>query len=286
MIRMACLVVLLAGSLAVAKERSFVEQVSDAVENRLSGLNEPFDEKPRFVFGGQNAAASPDSVFEAHGSMPDVARGWKGKTTVALGVDGTSAWYAGDVAHFAVCGEGRCYKEKPRSYSDWYHVTALVEAKGVKPIVWHIGEPISGADQKRAMAKGPMLNPLAKQIDAGAEDVAKLFESTLGDPKAFAATVSDRKDVVLYGSDLLERYVGGAAVRKQLAKWNLALKVQNGIQAGVTSSKTVAWVAAHVDAVSAKNRKAKPTPYRLLVIYEKTGTAWKLVHAHFSFTWN
>ena len=54
------------------------------------------------------------------------------------------------------------------------------------------------------------------------------------------------------------------------------------MQAGVTSSKTIAFVAANLDATSLKKPKAKPTPYRVLFVYENTGTSWQLVQAHFS----
>lgn len=301
MIRMAALVVVLAGSLAFAqskkKEPPVGERIEDAVESTLSGVAEPSEKAtwPRFAFTPSAFAVSPTSRDDAAGSgLSDVPIAWKGKTTAGVSADGTAAWLAADIAQFAVCGEGRCYKEKPTQYSDWYHVTALYESTGTKPVAWHIGQPISGKDQKAAMAKAPVLDAIPKKIEAGAEDVVKLFESTIGDPKAFAKTVSDRKDVVLYGSDLPERYVGGGTVKKQLEKWNLAMKPAGGIQAGVTTSKTVAWVAAHVDALPAKNPKAKATPYRLLAIYERTGIAsamstsasWRLVNAHFSFTSN
>jgi len=92
-----------------------------------------------------------------------------------------------------------------------------------------------------------------------------------------------RKDVVLYGSELSERTVGGDNVKAKLAAWKLAFKVRDGIQAGLTASKTVAWVAANVDATSLKNPKDKPTPYRALFLYEKTAGTWQIVHAHFSF---
>ncbi len=300
MIRMAALVVLLGGSLALAggkKKPTLAETVTSHVESTLSGVSEPDDKAtwPRFAFTPSAFSVAPTSRDDAAGGvLPDVPMAWKGKTTVGVSADGTAAWLSADIAQFAVCGEGRCYKQKPTQYSDWYHVTALYEATGTKPVAWHIGQPISGKDQKAAMAKPPVLDAIPKKIDAGAEDVVKLFESTIGDPKAFAKTVSDRKDVVLYGSDLPERYVGGAAVKKQLEKWNLAFKAAGGIQAGVTTSKTIAWVAAHVDALPAKNAKAKATPYRVLAIYERTGIAsamstsasWRLVNIHFSFTSN
>ena len=58
----------------------------------------------------------------------------------------------------------------------------------------------------------------------------------------------------------------------------------SGVQAGLTKSQTVAFVAAVVEATSVKNPKAKPSPYRVFAIYEKTITSWKLVSLHFGFT--
>ena len=84
---------------------------------------------------------------------------------------------------------------------------------------------------------------------------------------------------MLYGSELTERYVGGAAVKKQLEAWNLAIKVE-GLHAGLASTKKVGFVAANVTA--GVTGKGKPSPYRVLAIYEKTDT-WKLVQLHFSF---
>src|SRR5262249_60023024 len=110
--------------------------------------------------------------------------------------------------------------------------------------------------------------------------VAKKFEATIGDVKAFAKTVSQRNDVVLYGSELAERTVGGNEVRAQLAKWKLAFKVRDGVQAGISSSKTTAWVAANLDA--SKPGDKKPTPYRALLVYEKhADTGWGVVPLHF-----
>ncbi|HEX7839645.1 MAG TPA: nuclear transport factor 2 family protein [Kofleriaceae bacterium] len=84
------------------------------------------------------------------------------------------------------------------------------------------------------------------------------------------------------GRELAERSEGAAQVRAQLERWKFAFKVRDGIRAGLTASKTVAWVAANVDASSARRPKDKPLPHRLLFVDEKTGATWKLVQAHCS----
>ena len=116
----------------------------------------------------------------------------------------------------------------------------------------------------------------------GAEGVVALFETTILESRTLAGTVSDRKDVVLYGSESAERYVTGAKAKAQLTKWQLGFAVRDGVQAGLSANKQVAWVAANVDARSLKRPKDKPLPYRVLFVYEKAGDAWKLVLLHFS----
>lgn len=127
-----------------------------------------------------------------------------------------------------------------------------------------VAEPVTARDQAAASKRG-------------------VFEKSLGDPKALAATVSGREEVALFGSAPDERTEGGAKVKAELLGWKLAFKVRDGIQAGLSESKNVGWVAANVDATAIEHTKnAAAQPYRVLVIYEKTGDAWKLVQASFS----
>jgi hypothetical protein len=162
-----------------------------------------------------------------------------------------------------------------------WHATALYD--GTQILVWHIARVVKGKEQAAALKKGTTPPKLDKKIAAGAEELVKVFETTIGDPKTLGATVSDRKDVALYGNEPKERTVGGAKVKAKLAAWKLGFTVRDGIHAGLTSSKTVGWVAANVDAKSAQKPKDKPVPYRVLFLYEKKGADWKLVNAHFSF---
>lgn len=208
------------------------------------------------------------------------------KRVFALGAtDKSVAWAAFDLKRWSGCDDAKACKGKAPFAT--LHVAMLLEKgrNGWTSGVFHYAEPFTHKAYKKALKDGKTLSPLAKKIDAGAEDAVKVFEASIGDPVKLAATVSPRKDVVLYGSDLPERYVGGAAVKKQLLKWDLSLKVRDGIQAGVSKGKTVAWVAANVDARPVKVM-ALPTPYRLLAIYEKVGTSWQLVQASFSFAVN
>ncbi len=205
----------------------------------------------------------------------------KGKATAAVAADGQAVIYAADLGWAEPCGDETCPKV-PRP-DGIYRVTAVLDGKAPwTALAWHLGRPITGKDQKAAIAAGERPRPLPRRIGKGAEAAVAVFEASIGDPRALARTVSARTDVVLYGSGASERYVGGAKVAATLGKWNLTFKVRDGLQAGVTRSGTVAWVAANLDATSAKKPGAA-TPYRAMFVYERHVDQWQLVQAHFSF---
>ena len=191
------------------------------------------------------------------------------KTVVANSADGKAAWVAIDLGGPMMCGMGDCAKlwkeARAKAYS---HVTLLFDAG--QPVFVHDAATITDAEV--AKASGAVLADVPAGIDKDAQPVVDLFTASMTDPKVFAATVSDRKDVVLYGSDPGERIVGGAAVRATWLKWGLALAAHGGVHAGVTSSKTVAWLVTTVDARAKTDKKA--TPYTVSAIYEKQGDAW------------
>lgn len=192
---------------------------------------------------------------------------------VGMSADGHAGWLAADSAVIIACGMPGCDKilrdaAREANVKPPFHHTALVEDG--KVIFLHIGSTGKGIGYSGEMDAS---------ISDAAKPIVEQFEKSLGDPKALAASVSARKDVVLYGTEPTERFVGGAAARAQLVKWGLTLKVHGGMRAGVTKSGTLAWIAADVDAASSRT---KITPYRLTVVYEKTGTEWKLVELHFS----
>lgn len=193
---------------------------------------------------------------------------------VGLAADGHAGWVAADGGMAVSCGMGNCKKilrdaAREASVKPPYHHTALVEDG--KLLLVHIGSTGKGVGHGGEMEL---------QIAEDARPVVEQFQKSIADPKAFAATISGRKDVVLYGTEPTERFVGGAAARATLLQWDMSLAVHGGIRAGVTKSRAVAWIAADVDARSAKSKTS--LPYRLTVLYEKTGTEWKIVQIHFS----
>jgi hypothetical protein len=231
---------------------------------------------PRLVagfFGGFSDAPGPYAAPDGS----EVFAGKLGAKVVGFTSDKKAAWVAADVnLQDARCGgPGKC---KPKSQGT-AHVTMLVqEGTPWQPLVVHYAQSATAKDA----AKNGAPDALTRKVDAGAEDVVKLFESSIGDPAALAATVSSRKDAILYGSAKPERYVGGASMKATLKKWGLGFKARDGIQAGITESKNLAWVAANLDATAVKKADAKATPYRATFIYEKTDKGWNLVVAQFS----
>jgi hypothetical protein len=276
MLRTAALLSIVLASTVVAADPA--KDVTSALESIVTGAA-PVSEKmkpPRYA-SGFGVEVSPSSVEDARDTSVDI--GHAKKVVVAISADKTAAWINADIAEFSVCGMGDCYKKA----EGWRHATALFEIKDTQPVAWQIMNPVTGKEQAAEIKKGLKLHDIAEQIDKGAEEPAKLFKESMANPKTLAATVSDRKDAVMYGSELAERYVGGAKIKSQLAKWNLGFTVKGGIQAGITKGQTVAFVGAYVDAKSMKNPKAASSPYRVFAIYEKTITSWKLVSLHFAF---
>ncbi len=187
------------------------------------------------------------------------------------------AWVAFDVALYYDCFEIKGCKQKPNRV---VRATTLLESGAALAV--HIADPFTGKAYAAAIKSGKKPEALPRKIDKGAEAAVRVFESTIADPKAFAATVSERPDVILLGSEAAERWVGGDKVKAALTKWKLGFKVRDGIQAGVSGGGTVAWVAANVDAARV-GKAGTASPYRMTAIYEKTGADWKVVALQFSF---
>jgi len=272
--------ILLIPSLALAdapKPASPISEVSQRLEAIASKGAHATLTAPAFAFTDSLTIAKPASGDAAQTGLPEVAVADASKTIVAS-ADENTAWIATHLGeHYAACGKAGCAKEPPDA---WLRATALFEkVDGTwQPTAWAITPPIPSASQQDAIDQGIAPDKIASD---GSADAAKLFADSLVDPKKFAASFSDRKEVVMFGSELAERYVGKAA-KTQVAAWNFAFTVRDGVASGTSKSGNVAWVAANVDAVPVKNAKAKPLPFRAFALYEKTGADWKLVSIQFS----
>lgn len=233
---------------------------------------------PKLAFTNNLTWEAPASIEEAVFGFPALSLVDKSKTVVGF-ADPDTAFISTYIGEFSQCPAAGCAKATPET---WLRATAVFEkANGIwQPLAWAITPPIPGSDQVQAMADGIVPDKITRNV-AGAEAAAMLFETTIGDPKLFAATVSSRTETSMFGSEMGERYTGNQ-VGKQIQSWNLLFKVRDGVRAGVSKSGKVAWVAANVDAFQNKRPKAKAIPYRMFVIYELVGKDWKLVHLQFS----
>ncbi|HUJ62580.1 MAG TPA: nuclear transport factor 2 family protein [Kofleriaceae bacterium] len=265
--------VMVVGGVARATPVSDLEAQFRAAAENPYGHDMP---DPRFALGNLDVRAG-DDLSSAH---TDLAGGDEvvDRVTIGLAGDGKSAWLAADLRYVGDCGgDGpSCGKTLATG-----HVGAVFE-RGTpwQPVVWNVSNTTTAKRQAEMIADGKQLAAIPDQIE-GADAAVGVFKASIGDPKALAASVSERKDTLLYGSADGERYTG-AQVKAKLAAWKLAFKVHDGIRAGLAAGGTVAWVAANLDATAA-GKPGKPTPYRALFVYEHEGTRWALVQAQFSF---
>jgi len=246
------------------------------------------DTAVRFGIDSKGVNASARTWADADHDIRDLAQ--VKDPTIGTASDGKAAWAATVSRRAMQCHGLSGTFDQCKSFEDPpVNVLALFDKLGKKwnPIAVHSAVPVTAKDQAKQVADGAKLAAIPNAIDASAQGAVTAFKAGLADPKALAASVSKRADAVLFGSAPKEKFVGGARVAATLAKWNLTFTIRDGITAGTTSSKTVAWVAANVDARPAGKSAASATPYRLMCIYElDKANAWKLVAIAFSFPTN
>jgi ketosteroid isomerase-like protein len=232
---------------------------------------------PRFAFTGNLTVENPGSVRDVSRGLPTNTLADASTTQFVL-EDPTTAIVSTQLAEHYGCTSANCASDSP---DGWLRATALFEKAddgAWQPTAWSITPSIPSASQQDAIDDNVMPDKLARDT-TGADEVAKLFESTCTNPKKFAATFSDRKEAVLFGSELPERYVGGKA-KAQITAWNFAFNVRDGLRAGMSKSGNVAWVAANVDGIP--HGSTSKIPFRMFAIYEKTAAGWKVVQMQFS----
>jgi ketosteroid isomerase-like protein len=233
-------------------------------------------ETPQFAFTGNLSLEHPASIQETQRGFPDIAKVDSTKTLV-VAVDPSTAVISTHLAEYYACGKDGC-----KNPDGWLRATVVFEkgAGGWQPLAWSITPSIPSSSQQDAIDDNISPDKLGRDL-GGADDAVHVFEATIGDPKTFAATFSNRNEVVMFGSEMPERFVGPKA-KAQLAAWNFAFGVRDGVRAGLSKSGNVAWIAANVDAKPAKQKDAKALPFRVFAVYEKIATTWKLVHLQFS----
>ena len=235
----------------------------------------------KFGFDSRGVNPTPKAWSDAYRERTDIAE--LVDPTIATAADGGAAWVATSVKRAHQCrGPSGTWAQCKEFATPTINALVLYAKAGTKwnPVAIHAGVPVSDQDLAKRVATGMKLGAVPSQVDASAKDAVALFQTSFADPQQLAASVSDRKDVALFGSAPNEKTVGGGAVAKKLGGWKLAFTVHDGVAAGTVGS--IAWVAANVDARPAGKADAKPTPYRVMCLYEKMKT-WKLVAVEFSF---
>jgi ketosteroid isomerase-like protein len=231
---------------------------------------------PKFAFTGNLSLEHPASLDEATMGFPDIAKADATKT-LAVAIDPDTAVISTHLGEYSTCGKDGC-----KTPDSWLRATAVFEkgASGWQPLAWSITPSIPSSSQEDALEDKISPDKLARDL-GGADDAVKIFEATIGDPKAFSGTISSRPEVIVFGSEMPERFVAGKA-KSQLAAWNFAFSVRDGVRAGLSKSGNVAWIAANVDAKPAKQKNGRALPFRVFAVYEKIATTWKLVQLQFS----
>ncbi len=252
-------------------------QVVTRLEEIASKLSRAQANAPKFAITGNLTLEHPASFAEATMGLPDLALSDASKTFVVT-ADPDTAWVSTHLAEHYGC-TSNCASVPA---DGWLRAIAVFEREnGVwQPSVWSITPSIPSTSQQDALDDEIAPDKLTRDT-GGADDAVRVFEATISDPKSFAATFSDRKEAVLFGSELPERYTGAKA-KATLASWAFKFTVRDGVRAGITKSGNLAWVAANVDAKSPRHPKDKPIPFRVFVLYEKIATTWKVVQMQFS----
>jgi hypothetical protein len=243
---------------------------------------------PKFAFVSTSVDAAP-SDYGALLVPTNAPFGTAKQPIAAVSTDGDAGWGAADIKPIP-CQRGalpddtsgdtsyyegqRCMWEEKGAFAR-AALVAIRDGDAWQPVALHLYGSAPGyvgpADYEKLDAR----------IAQGAQEAETLFEKSIADPKAFAKTLSSRKDTLMFGSAGGERFVGSAKIAATLAKWNLSFKPRDGVVADV-AGKSVVWIAANLQATSLKKPTAKPTFYRGLFVYEHTGNAWQLVQLSFS----
>jgi ketosteroid isomerase-like protein len=257
-------------------------RAKDAIESEFGNIanaygvgTPPEGRRPPRVAIADDLELAPDSFDTIMGPWGHHAN--VEQEVVGLSADGKAGWIAAETTFWDLCGMQECQHAPPVATA---HGAALYEdsAHGWQPVAWDFARVLSAREE--AAARKRPAPAIARKIDPDAQDVAKQFEADLATAAALAKAISDRPDVVLYGSASKERFVGAAAVRARLLKWKLGYKVRDGVLAGLTSNKAAAWLVSNVDA--AKPGDKASTAYRLFAIYEKAPSGWRIVQLTFA----
>ncbi|CAN5730337.1 hypothetical protein BH11MYX3_BH11MYX3_37710 [soil metagenome] len=178
-----CACIALGSSVAGADPASDVTQRLETITSKSTHAKA---DVPRFAFTSNVTWEDPANLDEALFGLPALTLVDKSKTVVGF-ADPDTAFVTTQIAEFSTCPAAGGAKATPET---WLRATAVFEkTAGIwQPIAWAITPPIPGDSQVAAMSDGIVPDRLTRNV-TGADAVALLFETTMGNPTLLAAAV-------------------------------------------------------------------------------------------------
>jgi serine/threonine protein kinase len=115
-------------------------------------------------------------------------------------------------------------------------------------------------------------------VVAGTESVGPLGGVYAASVANIGDSVSSKTGVLMLGSQATDRVYGGDNVEGMIATWRLRLEQRGPAVTGITRDGSIGWALGTVVALGNGWEK----PYRLMLVYEKSGDDWEVVQLHFS----
>lgn len=145
--------------------------------------------------------------------------------------------------------------------------------------MWSVGVPNADANRAASAGKLPALAPVA----AGQGDAAVIAAFQALFAKGLDPAAAARKELFAMGSAPDEdTRTGRELARAWKGAWVGRAEIEGAVRATLAPSGTTAWVVANVKLTKTKGTASYPIPFRVLVVFDKVGGKWSVVHAHFA----
>jgi len=155
---------------------------------------------------------------------------------------------------------------------------------------WHVRAAhwSGGKNNQKAVEGCGLIDPAFRvpaAIGKGAAPAVKVIKDAFGGmydgngtSAQIIAALSDDKGAQMFGSAPSENFTGSAAIKNVFKKWKIDLYADDGehTRAGIAPGGDLAWVAMDITTMW------MCTSYRALFVLQKEGSAWKIVHQHYS----
>lgn len=185
--------------------------------------------------------------------------------SVGLSADGKSAWIAIVVK---------------RSGVEWRVSELAVQTAGG----WRIAGGIasSGQDNKAVNAAAKTNKLTLAALPQAKPDASLVGAFTALTTGPFDAAATARTELVAFGSGPGERTTSGPVLaRAWKAAWAKRITVDGPVITRLAPSGTTGYALANIS-LEKPGTPAYKIPFRLLFVFDKTGSSWSLVHAHFA----